>query len=223
MIRDRLTGLEASRRRAGRRGGVAMTERTTATIGDRSTTDQADVITVFLADGHRVVREGLAAYLGLIDDIAVVGEAVDGQDAVDRITAMARGGELPQVVLISLLMPVMDGLVATRMIKRLWPHVGVIALTSLVEHSMVTEVLAAGAAGYLVKEVAEADDVARAVRSTADAGRRRHRGDLQIGVGSLTRAVRQVGPHGFAGQCRGGPDSSERPLLALAGSRMPAG
>lgn len=145
-----------------------MNERATSTIDRRHAIDRVrndtDMITVFVADSHRVAREGLAAYLGLIDDIAVVGEAGDGQDMVNRITAMVRDGKPPHVILISLLMPHMDGVVATRTVKKLWPHIGVIALTSLMELSMVNEALKAGASAYLIKDIVEADDVARLIR-----------------------------------------------------------
>ncbi|QMU73410.1 response regulator transcription factor [Streptacidiphilus sp. P02-A3a] len=124
---------------------------------------------VFLVDDHRVVRSGVAAYLAMVDDIEVVGEAADGQEALDRIAVLEPADALPDVVLMDLMMPGMDGITATRRIKARWPAVEVVAVTSFVEESKVRGALEAGAAGYLLKD-ADADEVAAAVRA-AVAGR----------------------------------------------------
>ena len=124
---------------------------------------------VFLVDDHRVVRSGVAAYLAMVDDIDVVGEAADGQEALDRIAVLEPGDNLPDVVLMDLVMPGMDGITATRRIKARWPAIEVVAVTSFVEESKVRGALEAGAAGYLLKD-ADADEVAAAVRA-AVAGR----------------------------------------------------
>jgi DNA-binding NarL/FixJ family response regulator len=124
----------------------------------------AGPIRVFLVDDHRVVRSGVSAYLEQIEDIVVVGEAADGQQALDRIAALEPAGELPDVVLMDMVMPVMDGVSATRLIKSRWPEVEVVAMTSFVEESTVRDALEAGAAGYLLKD-ADADEVARAIRA----------------------------------------------------------
>jgi DNA-binding NarL/FixJ family response regulator len=121
-------------------------------------------IRVFLVDDHRVVRSGVSAYLDQIEDIDVVGEAADGQQALDRIAAMEPTGELPDVVLMDMVMPVMDGVGATRHIKSRWPVVEVVAMTSFIEEATVRDALEAGAAGYLLKD-ADADEVARAIRA----------------------------------------------------------
>lgn len=126
-------------------------------------------IGVFLVDDHRVVRAGIAAYLELIDDLEVVGEARDGRQAIDRIALMEPDGHLPAVVLMDLVMPVMDGVAATVEIRARWPEVEVVAMTSFVEESKVRLALEAGAAGYLLKD-ADADQVADALRG-AVAGR----------------------------------------------------
>ena len=81
-------------------------------------------IKVLIADDHRVVREGLAAILKTKDDIAVVGEAQDGQEAVEKTRTL-----LPDVVLMDVSMPRMGGVEATRQIKREFPHIGIVALT----------------------------------------------------------------------------------------------
>lgn len=126
--------------------------------------DVVEPIRVFLVDDHRVVRSGVAAYLAQIDDIDVAGEAADGQQALDRIAVMEPTGDLPDVVLMDMLMPVMDGIIATRKIKSRWPDIEVVAMTSFVEEATVREALEAGAAGYLLKD-ADADEVARAIRA----------------------------------------------------------
>jgi DNA-binding NarL/FixJ family response regulator len=126
--------------------------------------ETARVVRVFLVDDHRVVRRGLSAYLDTVDDIEVVGEATDGRQALDRIALMEPRGHLPDAVLMDLLMPVMDGISATREIKARWPTVEVVAMTSFVDEGKVRSALEAGAAGYLLKD-ADADEVADAVRA----------------------------------------------------------
>jgi DNA-binding NarL/FixJ family response regulator len=133
----------------------------------RSETDPADhagPIRVFLVDDHRVVRTGISAYLEQVDDIEVVGEAGDGRQALDRIAQLEPGGQLPDVVLMDLVMPVMDGIETTRKIKARWPIVEVVVMTSFVEEAQVRGALEAGAAGYLLKD-ADADQVAQALRA----------------------------------------------------------
>ena len=134
-----------------------------------STDDPAAAIRVFLVDDHRVVRAGVSAYLDQVDGIDVVGEAGNGQEALDRIAVLEPSDELPDVVLMDMVMPVMDGATATGRIKARWPVVEVVAMTSFVEEATVRDALEAGAAGYLLKD-ADADDVAHAIRS-AVAGR----------------------------------------------------
>lgn len=120
--------------------------------------EQDAMIRVVLADDHAVVRRGLRSFFELLDDIEVVGEAEDGRRAVSMVEELT-----PDVVLMDLLMPVMDGISATAEIKRRFPEVEVVALTSFIEEERVTAALEAGATGYLLKD-AEADDVALAVR-----------------------------------------------------------
>lgn len=124
-------------------------------------------IRVLLADDHRVVRRGLRGFFELLDDIEVVGEAEDGRQAVELVEALG-----PDVVLMDLLMPVMDGIVATAEIKARFPETEVVALTSFIEEDRVTAALEAGATGYLLKD-ADADDVAIAIR-------RAHAGEVHL-------------------------------------------
>jgi DNA-binding NarL/FixJ family response regulator len=123
-------------------------------------------LTVFLVDDHAIVRSGVRAYLDLIEDITVTGEAGAGQEALDRIAVLEPAGELPDVVLMDLLMPGMDGIEATRQLKARWPDVEVVAVTSFLEEAKVRAALQAGAAGYLLKD-ARADQVAAAIRAAA--------------------------------------------------------
>jgi DNA-binding NarL/FixJ family response regulator len=121
-------------------------------------------IRVFLVDDHRVVRSGVTAYLLVITDMELVGDAADGLQALDRIAALEADAALPDVVLMDMSMPVMDGIAATREIKSRWPVIEVVAMTSFVEEAMVRDALEAGAAGYLLKD-ADADEVAQAIRA----------------------------------------------------------
>jgi len=118
-----------------------------------------DRIRVLLVDDHAVVRTGLRTFFDLLDDIEVVGEAADGSEGV----AMARRLK-PDVVLMDLLMPNMDGLTAIGRIKTEDPEIEVVAMTSFIEEEKVTAALEAGATGYLLKD-ASADEVAAAIRA----------------------------------------------------------
>jgi DNA-binding NarL/FixJ family response regulator len=121
-------------------------------------------VRVFVVDDHRVVRAGLAGYLAIEPGMAVVGEAGDGREALDRIAALSAAGRPPDVVLMDLLMPVLDGIAATAEIKRRWPDIEVVAVTSFLEEARVRAALEAGAAGYVLKD-ADPDDVLHAVRA----------------------------------------------------------
>jgi DNA-binding NarL/FixJ family response regulator len=121
-------------------------------------------VRVFVVDDHAVVRRGLRAYLESVDGMEVVGEAADGQQALEGIAALVGAGGPPDVVLMDLLMPGMDGVAATAAITQRHPELAVVAMTSFTQADMVHGALQAGAAGYLLKD-AEADEVATAIRA----------------------------------------------------------
>jgi DNA-binding NarL/FixJ family response regulator len=127
----------------------------------------ADAIRVLIVDDHTVVRSGLITFLSLLDDIEVVGEAADGSEAV----AAARRLK-PDVVLMDILMPNVDGVTAIGRIKEELPETEIVAMTSFIEEEKVTAALGAGASGYLLKD-AEADEVAQAVRDA-------HNGEVHL-------------------------------------------
>lgn len=121
-------------------------------------------IRVFLVDGHAVVRTGLATYLSTEPGMRVVGQAADGRRALDEIAVLANSDALPDVVLMDMLMPEMDGITATSEMKKRWPEIEIVAVTSFLEESKIRAALEAGAAGYLLKD-ADASDVANAIRA----------------------------------------------------------
>jgi DNA-binding NarL/FixJ family response regulator len=119
-----------------------------------------------IVDDHAVVRRGVRAYLEALDDMAVAAEAADGQDALDQLAAMAARDALPDVILLDLLMPRMDGVLAVSLITGRYPAVRVVILTSFGEMERVHAALAGGAVGYLLKD-AGPDEVAGAIRAAA--------------------------------------------------------
>ncbi|MBX7252159.1 MAG: SpoIIE family protein phosphatase [Candidatus Promineofilum sp.] len=121
-------------------------------------------IRIIIADDHSVVRQGLRMFLGLDPELEVVGEAVNGAEAVQKAEALQ-----PDVVLMDLIMPVMSGLEATAEIRRRGLSTQVIVVTSVIEEAAVTAVIRAGAIGYLLKDT-EADELRRAIKAAA-AGR----------------------------------------------------
>jgi len=120
-----------------------------------------ETIRVLLADDHAIVREGLRTILGFQEGIEVVGEASDGQEAVDLTQKL-----LPDVVLMDIRMSKLDGVEATRRIKAQNPQIGVIVLTNYDDDRYVFEGIEAGASGYLLKDISS-DDLAEAIRRVA--------------------------------------------------------
>ena len=126
--------------------------------------DETHSTRVLIVDDHGMVRRGLVAYLRNEPDLELVGEARNGQEAVDMCDQVQ-----PDVVLMDLVMPELGGVAATRIIRKRWPETQVIALTSFQEKDLVQEALQAGAISYLMKNVS-GDDLVAAIRA-ARAGR----------------------------------------------------
>jgi NarL family two-component system response regulator LiaR len=120
---------------------------------------QQDAIRVMIVDDHAMVRKGLAAMLRAKPDMRLVAEASNGQEAL-QLCEQAR----PDIILMDLVMPRMDGTTAIRAVREQWPDVRVIALTSFKERDLVRRALQAGAISYLLKNVS-IDDLARAIRA----------------------------------------------------------
>lgn len=116
------------------------------------------MIRVLIADDHHVVRRGLLFFLKTQKDMDVVGEATNGQEAVD-LTASLK----PDIVLMDLVMPVLDGIQATKKIKQLYPKTEVLMLTSFSDRDHVIPAIEAGAAGYQLKDI-EPDDLVESIR-----------------------------------------------------------
>jgi DNA-binding NarL/FixJ family response regulator len=116
-------------------------------------------VKVLIADDHHVVRRGLMFFLKTQKDIEVVGEAANGREAVE-LTGLLK----PDIVLMDLVMPEMDGIQATREIKKRFPEVIVLMLTSFSDHDHVVPAIEAGAAGYQLKDI-EPDELVASLRS----------------------------------------------------------
>jgi NarL family two-component system response regulator LiaR len=143
-------------------------------------------IRIMLVDDHAMVRSGLKLFLSGEEDLLVVGEAGDGQQAIDLCPKIR-----PDVVLMDIVMPGMDGPTATAHIRQAHPHIQVIALTSFLEEELVRSALRAGAISYLLKDVG-ADKLAGAIRAAC-----RGRGTLDAAVAQvLVQAAGQPPPLG---------------------------
>jgi len=162
----------------------------------------ARTIRLMVVDDHAIVRRGILAYVDAVPAVQVVGEAVDGQDALAKLGQWrAEGTPLPDVVLMDLQMPRMGGVEATEAIARAHPEVKVVVVTSFGEVERVHAALAAGAAGYLLKD-AEPSEVVAAIRAAAagevhldPAGTRqltRRMAGPQVGLAALTAREREI-------------------------------
>jgi NarL family two-component system response regulator LiaR len=141
--------------------------------------DATEKIKVLIVDDHQVVRQGLRTFLELQEDVLVVGEAGDGETAVDMVRRLN-----PNVVLMDLVMPRLDGISATRQVKSLGTGVKVIALTSFTEDDKVFPAIQAGASSYLLKDVSP-DDLVEAIRAV-------HRGEARLHPDIARKLMEQV-------------------------------
>ncbi len=138
-----------------------------------------DVIRIVLVDDHNMVRMGLRAYFSTLPDIEVVGEAAAGEEAVRLVAELA-----PDVVLMDLIMPGMDGVEATRQVKKVSPHTQVIVVTSYHEDENIFPAIRAGALSYVLKDI-DPDDLAEAVR-------RANAGDAVLNPRVAARLVKEM-------------------------------
>lgn len=136
-------------------------------------------IRILIADDHSVVRQGLRMFLGSDPELEIVGEARDGAEAL-----MLSHQLHPDVVLMDLVMPVMDGLQATTAIRRELPDTEVVALTSVLEDASIVDAVRAGAIGYLLKDT-EANELRRAIKSAAA-------GQVQLSPQAAARLLHEV-------------------------------
>jgi DNA-binding NarL/FixJ family response regulator len=146
-------------------------------------------IQVLIADDHSVVRQGLRMFLETDGELQIVGEARDGAEAVQLARRLR-----PDVVLMDLIMPVMDGINAIKAIRRELPDTEVVALTSVLEDATVVEAIRAGAIGYLLKDT-EAHELRRAIKAASA-------GQVQLSPQAAARLLREVRT----------PESSPEPL-----------
>lgn len=136
-------------------------------------------IRILIVDDHAVVRQGLRMFLDLDSELEIIGEAENGQQAVKLAHELQ-----PDVILMDLLMPVMNGIDAITTIKPALPQIEIIALTSVLEDSSVVGAVRAGATGYLLKDT-QADELIRAIKAAAE-------GQVQLSPQAAARLMREV-------------------------------
>ena len=163
----------------------------------------AETIRVLLVDDHEVVREGLRSFLSLQDGLEVAGEAADGEQAVREAERLR-----PDVILMDLVMPRLDGVGAMRELRRRLPASRVIVLTSFADDERLLPAIQAGAAGYLLKNVAP-QELARAVRAA-------HTGEALLDTAVAARLVEAIATPPGEGP-PGRLTRREREVLALLG------
>ncbi|MEI7556170.1 response regulator transcription factor [Candidatus Chlorohelix sp.] len=170
-------------------------------------TDGNDPVKVLIVDDHAVVRQGLITFLELQNEIEVVGEASNGKEALQKVKELH-----PDVVLMDLVMPVMDGLTALKEIKLLRPETEVIALTSFADDEKVFTAIRSGATGYLLKDV-QPQDLVKAVLAA-------ERGEVQLHPEVAKKLMHEVlAPHKEAAEIEELTER-EREVLGLLGKGM---
>ena len=166
-----------------------------------------DPIRVLIVDDHAMVRQGIATFIETQDDIQLIGEAANGREAMARVAELA-----PDVVLMDLQMPEMDGITATREIKARHPEVKVLALTSFVNDTQITPMLRAGAAGYLLKDIS-ADELMKAIRAV-------QRGETPLAPVVAKKLIEGVAAPSDETRALAQLTEREREVLALLGCGM---
>lgn len=146
---------------------------------DSVTRPPLGAIGVLLVDDHCVVRHGLRMFLSLDPELAIVGEAGNGLQAIELAHRLR-----PAVIVMDLLMPTLDGLVATQIIKQALPEIEILALTCVLDDDMICRAIHAGVMGYLLKD-AKVDDLARAIKAAAH-------GEVQLHPEAAKRLIREV-------------------------------
>jgi DNA-binding NarL/FixJ family response regulator len=147
------------------------------------TSSEAAIIRVLIVDDHPVVRGGMRALFDMLADIAAAGEAADGRQALDTLRVLAATGTLPDVVLMDLNMPKMDGVMAISQIAASYPDVSVVVLTSYSDAQRIRSAMSAGAQGYILKD-ASPDELVAAIRAA-------HAGEMPVDpavTGTLARS-----------------------------------
>lgn len=137
------------------------------------------MVRVLIADDHHVVRQGLRMYLALDPELDIVGEASNGQEAIAQSRLLK-----PDVVLMDLVMPVLDGIAATEAIRRELPEIEVLALTSVLDDGAVVKAIKAGAIGFLLKDT-QAEELCRAIKAAAA-------GQVQLSPQAANRLINEV-------------------------------
>jgi NarL family two-component system response regulator LiaR len=160
-------------------------------------------IRVLVVDDHAIVREGLRNFLGMLPDLELVGEAANGAEALQAVTRSR-----PQVVLMDLVMPEMDGVEATRRLREVHPEVKVIVLTSFSDDDKLYPAIKAGAVAYLLKDVG-ARELAETIRAAA-------RGEVRLAP-EVTRRLMSGISGGTEADAEAGLTDREREVLACLG------
>ncbi len=155
---------------------ITLNNEETAMVTDLNETER---IRVLLVDDHAVVRQGLRMFLGLDPDLQIVGEATNGLEAIELSRQLQ-----PDIILMDLLMPIMDGLTAIQKIKKAQPEVEIIALTSVIEDDRVFNAIHAGAMGYLLKDT-QASELVQRIKAA-------NRGEVQLHPEAAKRLIREV-------------------------------
>lgn len=166
----------------------------------------SEPVGVVVVDDHAVVRQGINAYVAELPDVRIVGEAANGEQALATIEALVAAGTPPRVVLMDLMMPVLDGVAATKAIKDRFPGVEVIVMTSFSEPERVRSALEVGAAGYLLKD-ADPAEVHKAILAALS-------GELHLNTAVARQLTTSMLSHDAAAESL---SPREREVLSLVG------